>query len=116
MLSEGVRARGLPLARVAEVTAENPARIFRMWPRKGSLQVGADADIAIVDLNEARTVTASALQGRADYSIYEGMTLTGWPVRTLLRGRTVSLNGRVVASPGDGQYIFRSVGDEGLNT
>ena len=107
VLSEGVHARGLPLERVAEITSANVARIFGLWPQKGSLQVGADADIAIIDLNETRTVTAAGLQGRADYSIYEGMELTGWPVRTLVRGKTVSQNGQVMASGGNGRYIYR---------
>ena len=110
MLNDGVRARGLSLERVAEVTSANVARIFNMWPQKGSLQVGADADLAIVDMNETRTVTAAGLQGRADYSIYEGMSYTGWPVRTLVRGKTVAENGQIVASGGDGRYIYRSVG------
>ena len=107
MLSEGVHARGLPLERVAEITSANVARIFGLWPQKGSLQVGADADIAIIDLNETRTVTAAGLQGRADYSIYEGMSYTGWPVQTLVRGKTVSQNGQVMASGGNGRYIYR---------
>ena len=107
MLSEGVHARSLPLERVAEITSANVARIFGLWPQKGSLQVGADADIAIVNLNETRTVTAAGLQGRADYSIYEGMSYTGWPVQTLVRGKTVSQNGQVMASGGNGRYIYR---------
>ena len=107
MLSEGVHARSLPLERVAEITSANVARIFGLWPQKGSLQVGADADIAIIDLNETRTVTAAGLQGRADYSIYEGMSYTGWPVQTLVRGKTVSQNGQVMASGGNGRYIYR---------
>ncbi len=110
MLNDGVRARGLPLERVAELTSANVARIFGLWPQKGSLQVGADADIAIVDMDETRTVTAAGLQGRADYSIYEGMAYTGWPVRTLVRGKTVTENGEVMASNGNGRYIYRSVG------
>ena len=69
--------------------------------------MGADADIAIIDLNETRTVTAAGLQGRADYSIYEGMSYTGWPVQTLVRGNTVSQNGQVMASGGNGRYIYR---------
>ena len=108
MLSEGVRSRGLSLERVAEVTAANTAQIFGLWPQKGSLQVGADADFTIVDMNESRTVTAAALQGRADYSIYEGMVLTGWPVHTMVRGQTVARDGQLIASPGDGRYIKRS--------
>ncbi len=110
MLHDGVRERGLSLERVAEVTSANVARIFGMWPQKGSLQIGADADLVIVDMDETRTVTAASLQGRADYSIYEGMSYTGWPVRTLVRGKTVTENGKVVASGGDGRYIYRSVG------
>ncbi len=110
LLNDGVLERGLPLERVAEVTSANVAQIFNMWPQKGSLQVGADADIAIIDLDETRTVTIDGLQGRADYSIYEGMEYTGWPIRTLIRGQTVSQDGQIVASPANGRYIYRSVG------
>ena len=109
LLGEGVNKRGLPLERVAEVTAANPARIFGLWPQKGSLRVGADADLVIADLDAERTVTPASLQGRADYSIYDGMTLRGWPQTTMLRGAVVSRDGQVVSRPGQGRFIHRTL-------
>lgn len=109
MLSEGVNARGLPLERVAEVTSANVARIFGLWPQKGSLRIGADADLVIADLEAERTVTPDALQGRADYSIYDGMTLQGWPELTMVRGIVVSRDGQVVSQPGQGRFIHRAL-------
>lgn len=111
LLSEGVRERGLSLERVAEVSSANVARVFGLWPRKGSLQVGADADIVLIDLDLERTVTAAGLQGRADYSIYEGMTLTGWPVLTMVRGQVVARDGQLLAQPGQGRFIHRTLED-----
>ena len=107
LLSEGVRRRGLSLERVAEICSANVARIFGMWPRKGSLQVGADADLVIVDLDMEKTVTAAGLRGRADYSIYEGMSLTGWPVLTMLRGEVIARDGELLAKPGQGKFLHR---------
>ncbi|MFN8557054.1 MAG: amidohydrolase family protein [Dehalococcoidia bacterium] len=108
MLSEGVHRRGLPLRRVAELCAANPARIMGCYPRKGSLQVGSDADITIVDLDLQRTVTPELFQSYADYSLYDGWTLTGWPVATIVRGQVVMDGGTVVGDSGWGRYLARS--------
>jgi dihydropyrimidinase len=110
LLDEGVRKRGMPIERVAEITAANPAKIFGMWPQKGSLQVGADADFTVVDMDLEKTVSPQLLQGRADYSIYDGMTLRGWPVLTVLRGAVVARNGELTAQPGAGRFIHRKLG------
>jgi dihydropyrimidinase len=109
LLSEGVNNRGLPLERVVEVASVNPARIFGLWPQKGSLQVGADADIVIANLDAERTVTPALLQGRADYSIYDGMTMKGWPELTMVRGTVVARDGQVIAQPGQGRFIHRTL-------
>ena len=111
LLSEGVAKRGLPIERVVELTAANPARIFGLWPQKGSLQIGADADIVIVDPRLERTVRVADLQSRADYSIYDGMSLTGWPVHTLVRGATAARDRTIVAEPGTGKYLKRSIAE-----
>jgi dihydropyrimidinase len=107
LLSEGVRKRGLSLERIAEISSANVARIFGMWPRKGSLQVGADADLVIVDLDKEQIITPAGLRGRADYSIYEGMTMTGWPVLTMLRGQIIARDGELLAQEGQGQFLHR---------
>ena len=107
LLNEGYHKGRLTLPRIAELLAEAPARIFGMLPRKGTLQVGADADITLVDLQHSRTVRAEELGSYSDYSLYDGWTLKGWPVRTIVRGVTVMQDGRIVGRPGHGQYLAR---------
>ncbi|MBI4504122.1 MAG: amidohydrolase family protein [Chloroflexi bacterium] len=107
MLSEGVHKRGLSLLRVSEVCSANVARIFGLYPRKGSLQVGADADLVLVDLDLERTVTPEVFQSYADYSLYDGWKLKGWPVMTVLRGEVIMESGQVVGRPGYGRYLAR---------
>ncbi len=107
LLSEGVNKRGLSLKRVAELTSYNPARIFGLYPRKGTLLPGADADIAIVDLNLEKKVTAAEQHSCSDYTIYEGWKMKGWPVLTMLRGSVIVKDGKLVGSQGYGRYLPR---------
>lgn len=109
MLHEGYHRRGVPLEKIVELLSYNSARIYNM-PTKGSISVGCDADLLIVDPDLQRKVDAAELESNADYSPYEGMTLKGWPVRTLVRGRTVMQDGRITdearQQPG-GRFIRR---------
>ncbi|MBI2955566.1 MAG: amidohydrolase family protein [Chloroflexi bacterium] len=107
LLSEGVNRRGLGLERVAEVTSHNVAKIFNLYPRKGAIQIGSDADFTVVDLGLAKTVTAAELGSYADYTIYEGQTLKGWPVLTMVRGVVVMQDGQIVGPKGHGRYLYR---------
>ena len=91
LLSEGVHKRGLPLPKLVAMNSYNPARRFGLYPRKGSLQPGADADLVLVDLNEERDV----LHDGKGTCIYEGMRLKGWPVMTVSRGRVIFEDGVV---------------------
>lgn len=108
LLTEGHHKRGITLTRIAELTSHNAARIFGLDPRKGTLRPGSDADIAIVDIDQERVVDAAYCRSRADFSPWEGQTLKGWTVRTLVRGRTVMRDGDVVGQPGYGTYLRRS--------
>jgi dihydroorotase-like cyclic amidohydrolase len=104
LLSHGVHDRGLPLPRLVELNSYGPARRFGLYPRKGSLQVGADADLVLVDLDEQRTVTHDG-KGTC---IYEGMVLRGWPVLTVSRGRVVYEEGEVDPdASGHGRCVTR---------
>jgi dihydropyrimidinase len=109
LLHEGYHRRGVPLTRLMELAATNAARIYNL-PSKGSIEIGKDADLLIVDPELERTVDPATLESHADYSPYEGMTLKGWPVRTLVRGRTVAQDGRITdaarANPA-GRYVRR---------
>lgn len=107
LLSEGVHRRHLPLERVAAVTSSNSARIFGLYPKKGNIQIGADADLCVVDLDEERVVQADTWGGNAGFNLYEGRTMRGWPKLTLSRGEIVFDGESVVAAPGRGEYLPR---------
>lgn len=107
VLSEGYHKRGLSLQRIAQVLSENPAKIFNIYPQKGSFLVGSDADLTVVDLEMVRTVKASELGSFADYSLYEGWELKGWPVMTMVRGDVVMDSGKLTGKPGFGKFIRR---------
>jgi dihydroorotase-like cyclic amidohydrolase len=109
MLTEGLK-RGLSLERVVDLVATNPARAYGLSPRKGAITVGADADLAVVDLEETYPVTTERLLSAQDYTPFEGMELAGWPTRTLLRGRTVFSGGEAVGSP-TGAYLKRPLAE-----
>jgi dihydropyrimidinase len=95
MLSEGVNKNRIPLERVAEVCSYNTARIFGMYPKKGTIKCGSDADLTIVDMEKEQIVTPDLLQSYSDYTIYDGWKLRGWPTMTIVRGRIVMENGCV---------------------
>lgn len=105
MLSEGFHKRGIALSRIAEVTSKNPATIFGISPQKGTISVGSDADFAIVNLNKEKMVTPEMFEGHSDYSLYEGWTMKGWPVMTILRGQVVMQDGKIVGKPGGRKYF-----------
>ncbi|MEO8898693.1 MAG: dihydroorotase family protein [Candidatus Dormibacter sp.] len=109
MLSEGYHRRGLSLERVVDLVATAPSRAFGCHPRKGSIAIGADADLAIVDLDNEQTVTPEILHSAQDHTPFEGVSVRGWPVRTVLRGRTVFLHGKVVGPP-LGEFLNRPLG------
>jgi dihydropyrimidinase len=107
MLSEGFHRRGLTLERIVELTATNPARTFGLHPRKGTIAVGADADLVLVDLEREQTVDSKYCDSRSDFSIWDGWTLRGWPVATLLRGVVVMRAGEVLIAGGHGKWVER---------
>ena len=89
MLSEGVNKGRITIERLAQVASENPARIFGLYPKKGAIIPGADADLIVVDLKRRATITKQLLQTITPWSVYEGREVTGWPVMTLVRGTIV---------------------------
>jgi len=89
MLSEGVNKGRISMERLARVASENPARIFGLYPKKGAIMPGADADLVVVDLKRRARVTKDMLHTVTPWSIYEGWDVTGWPIMTLVRGNIV---------------------------
>jgi len=109
LISEGYRRRGLPLTRVAELASANSARAFAMYPRKGTIAPGSDADLAVIDPEREVVVTPEALLSAQDFTPFAGMRVRGWPTHTILRGRIVFADGQVRGMP-SGQYVRRPVG------
>ena len=107
LLSEGFHKKRLSLQRISQLLARDPARIFGLAERKGNIFVGADADLTIVDVDLAKTVRASEFCSHADYSLYEGWQLKGWPVMTMVRGEIVAQDGRVLGRQGHGRFLPR---------
>lgn len=107
LLSEGVNRGRITLGDLARLTSFNAASIFGMYPRKGSLERGSDADLAIVDLGLEKRVDRDMFGGFSDYLVYDGWNLRGWPVRTMVRGETVAEDFEVVGRKGHGRLVRR---------
>ncbi len=103
----GVRGGRVSLNRFVELTATNPAKLFGLYPRKGSLTVGADADIVLFDPNRERTLSARTHHMRVDYNLFEGMTVRGAPAAVWVRGRQVIDGDRFTGALGAGQFLHR---------
>ena len=112
----GVRAGRISLNRMVELLATNPAKLFGLYPRKGTLAVGSDADVVVFDPAKRVTISAATHHSKADYNLYEGTEVEGSPEVVLLRGHVLVENDRLVAKPGIGQFVKRAkVGDELVN-
>jgi dihydroorotase-like cyclic amidohydrolase len=108
LISEGYHKRGLPLRRVAELVAADPARTTGLYPRKGTIAVGMDADLAIVDPELEAPVTTDRLLSAQDHTPFEGFRLKGWPTHTIRAGRVIFENGKLLGRP-DGTYLRRPI-------
>jgi allantoinase len=106
LVSEGYHRRGLPLQRVVELASANPARAYGLYPYKGAIAVGSDADLALVDLEKEQVVTPALLHSAQEYTPFQGVKVKGWPATTILRGTTVYRDGELVA-PQRGEFLKR---------
>lgn len=107
VLLNGVSEGRLTLERLVEVTSWNPAHIYGLDYRKGSLCVGKDADFVVLDMELTHTFAAEEMHTISKWSPYAGMTFTGWPEMTFVRGRLVAKDRRIVGELGYGEYIAR---------
>ncbi|MBC9732802.1 dihydropyrimidinase [Nocardioides marmotae] len=103
--TELVAEGGLPVERFVALVAANPARLNGLYPRKGVIAPGSDADIAVLDVSTPRVVRAQELHMETDYSPYEGRTLLGWPSFVVARGEVVVYEGELTAEPGRGRAL-----------
>jgi dihydropyrimidinase len=104
----GVREGRITLNRMVELLATNPAKLFGLYPRKGTIAVGSDADIVVFDPEKQVTITAANQHSKTDYNLYEGTEVTGSPETVLLRGHVLVENDELVAQPGIGRYVARA--------
>ena len=107
MLSDGVNQNRITLEQFVRFTSQNAARIFGMYPQKGALEKGSDADVAMIDLKREKRVTSEMFGGFSDYTVYEGRILKGWPVKTIVRGELVAEDFEVVGRLGHGRLVPR---------
>jgi len=104
----GVRRGRFGLSRLVELTATNPAKLFGLYPRKGTIAPGADADIVLFDPAATATISASSQHTNADFTLFEGTSVRGAPHAVYVRGRLVVDDGRLVAEPGTGAFVARA--------
>ena len=118
MLTEGVHKGRITLEKLVKACSENPARIFGLYPKKGTISVGSDADLVLVDLNRTMKVSRDMIYSSAGWSIWEGKELKGWPVMTILRGRVImewpegAPRAKIMVEKPFGRYIPRRLGNQ----
>jgi dihydropyrimidinase len=110
----GVRAGRISLNRMVELLCTNPAKLFGLYPRKGTIAVGSDADLVVFDPTRKHTITAANQHSKTDYNLYEGTKVTGSPELVLLRGHVLVEGDRLLAEPGSGQFVRRARAGERL--
>ena len=110
----GVRQGRITLNRMVELLSTNPAKYFGLYPRKGTIAVGSDADIVVFDPAKKVTISAATQHSKSDYNLFEGTEVTGSPELVLLRGHVLVDNGELVAQPGIGQFVRRARFGEAL--
>jgi dihydropyrimidinase len=107
LFSEGVNKGRITLEQFVALTSTNHARMYGLYPQKGEIAVGADADIAIWDPDRKVTITRDILHDACDYTHYEGLEVTGWPVLTMSRGRIVVRDGELIGDRKSGRHLPR---------
>jgi dihydroorotase-like cyclic amidohydrolase len=106
LLLNKVNEGKITLQNLVRVTSERTAQVFGIYPRKGAIRVGSDADFVIVDLNKIATVDKKRMYSKArELTPYDGWKVKGWPVMTVVRGQVVMKAGEVVGKPGYGKFI-----------
>ncbi len=101
----GVNAGHISLVRLVQVLSENPARIFGLYPQKGTIAAGSDADLVVFDPTRPFTIEAANQHSNVGYTLYEGRTVLGWPEMSFQRGHPVLRDGQIVAEPGQGRFL-----------
>ena len=114
MFHEGVNKGRIDLVTLSKVLSENAAKLYGLYPRKGALAVGSDADIVVLDPEKEAVLGVDRMRSRADYSLWEGRRVKGIPVKTFLRGQLVMEDGEIVAEQPSGRFVEQVVKPRGL--
>ena len=109
LLNYGVNQNRITVEQLVKFTSQNAARIFGMYPQKGTLAKNSDADVTMINLKKEKKVTSELFGGFSDYIVYEGLNLKGWPVKTMVRGALVAENFEVIGNLGHGKHVSRTV-------
>ena len=112
LFSEGVMKGRITINKFVEVTSTNPAKICGMYPTKGSIAVGSDADLVIFDKDKKVTITKDLFHENVDYTSYEGIELQGYPIMTIVRGKVIVKDNEFIGEEGYGQFIKRYKNDD----
>ena len=107
LYSEGVRQGRLSPHRFVDVSATKPAKLMGMYPQKGTIAVGSDADVMVFDPEKPVTIRQRDMHSKQDWELHEGSEVTGWPALTISRGDIIVENGKVNAEPGRGKLVKR---------
>jgi len=109
LLNDGVNQNKITLEQFVHFTSTNAAKIFGMYPKKGTLEKDSDADITMIDLKKEKKVSSELFGGFSDYIVYEGRNLKGWPVKTIVRGELISDDFEVIGKLGHGKLVERKI-------
>ena len=109
LLTEGYHKRGISWMSIIEKTTKGPAEAYGIYPQKGTIAVGSDADLVVLDLDKEKTVDPKEHYSFSDFSLFQGRTLKGWPVKVIKGGILAAEDGKVLVEPGIGKYLRRSL-------
>lgn len=112
MLSEGVHKGRITFEKLVEIYCQNTAYTFGLYPKKGTIQVGSDGDLVIIDMKKTMKVSEKILHSYADFTVFEGLEVKGWPILTVLGGNVIMEDREPVGKHGQGRYIPRKVGSQ----
>jgi dihydropyrimidinase len=109
ILTEGFHKRSVPLDTILTKATMNPAKIYGIYPQKGTIAAGSDADMVVLDIDKERVVKSDELFSYGGFSLYEGKTLTGWPSVVIKGGKKAYEDGKILIDPGAGSYLRRTL-------
>ena len=114
LFHEGVNKGRIDLVTLSRILSENAAKLYGLYPKKGALAIGSDADIVVLDPEKDAVLGVDRMRSRADYSLWEGRQVKGIPVKTFLRGQLVMEDGEIVAEQPSGRFVEQVVRPRGL--